>query len=864
VSVLTTTRTRSLLEALPYWELHDGVMFLADGRIEIGVEVKFPPAMFLTDGGLEMVFRQLKNVIRNAVPQGQRLRLVVEVGPPGKSAVAAYRSETTSGEPLARLMGDKRAEHFEYLASQPGELLTWRTFLSVTLGEKRASASPSLGMYALSKVIPALRNKTHVGYTQEEFQERLDLAAITRDRLVNFLESAGLAPKAMDNEEIFGLCFRYFNPGLKHAQFPKYQKTWQLAPEEAIDSLESLAPPSLRARIAKSEVDNAKLHELGLGWRKVRMLSLVQNPDETQFGMMNALLDSSGEFYLVIDFVHEPFDKAIQRLKGMARRYYSATNDTRYYVDPNVRAGLEESEDAIEHISKSGDHVFQVSASLVLIGTQSKDLEDRLSQAFSAAALVPGSPFGVLQSGLFEPFLQCAPLGGNTIDLRSSMLETNATHFFPIGSPWDGNKRPIAMFQNRWKSLTNIDPFDPGMTNWNALIIGGSGQGKTFFAQYMITELMRQDDVDVIIVDRGRGYEKTVELLGGAMIDVEPGGEMSVNPFDLEPGQTEPDEEKISFLGSLIRAMVGEVDPRLEAEEDAIITEAIRNAYTRKTDQLMVDGKMEKKFEGMLLRDFVRTLTNLERIGEKTVTDADKQIADTLSRTLQNWTGKSPLGMFVDRPTNVPMSKSRIVCYDTSKFRLDSPLAAVGTMLIADLVWRRVKADLTRRKVVIFDECWALLEIPAAASFMVELYRRFRRYNAAVWSISQSIEDFRRPQAQGILQNTTYHYLLRVPGEDDTIQELLRLPPAAMESFRNLRRVDGLYSEVLAWVRRETGAEGDVLWVRPSPLDFWAFTTSARDMAKRDQAIKRADGNLLEALTALAYPNGGKQDAKQV
>jgi conjugal transfer ATP-binding protein TraC len=820
VSVLTATRTRSEIDALPYWELHDGVMFLTDGRLEIGVEVQFAPAMFLTEGGLEMIFRQLKNVIRNAVPQGQRLRLVIEVGPPGKKAIASYRTEISSDDSVARLLGEKRAEHYEDLAALPNEVLEWRAFLMVTLGEKRLATNPTLAAYALSRVVPMLRNKTHVGYTQDEFNERLDLARDTRIRLTNFLQSAGLSPKPMSDQDVFALCFRFFNPGLKHVPVPKYHPTWQVSPEEAVMSLEGLSPPSLRAQIAKSEVDNARLHEIGLGWKRVRMMGLTQSPDETIFGMMNALLDASGEFYLVIDLLHEPYEEAITRLKGMARKFYSASVDTKYYVDPNVRTGLREAEAAIEHIAANGDHVFQVGASLIVIGTHTKDLEDRITRAFSVAAAVPGSPFTVMQSGLWEPFLMCAPFGGSTLDQRASMLETNAAHFFPVGSPWQGHKRHVAMFHNRWKSLTFLDPFDPGMTNWNALIVGGSGQGKTFFAQYMITELTRQDDVDVIIVDRGRGYEKTVELLGGAMIDVEPGGEMSVNPFDLEPGQTEPDEEKVAFLGAIIRAMVGSVDPRLEAEEDAIITAAIRTAYARKTDEVFEDGEYRPKFEGVFLSDFVKTLTNLERIGEKTVTAEDKKLADALARTLQNW-----------------------------------------TMLIADLAWRRVKADKSRRKVVIFDECWALLEIPAAANFMVELYRRARRYLASVWSISQSLEDFRKPQAHGILQNTTYHYLLRVPGEDEAVQELLRLPDNAMETFRNLKRVDGLYSEVLAWVRRETGAEGDVLWVRPSPLDFWAFTTSARDMVRRDEAIQRAGGDLLNGLLSLAY--GDKNSPKK-
>lgn len=853
MSRLNEVRTRSLLDMLPYWDLRDGTMFLADGRMEVGAEVQFPPALFLSPGGIEMVLRQLKSVLRNAVPQGQRMRLTVEVGPVGVDGIAPYRAETTSPMPLARLLGEKRAEFYEELAAQPGEVLTWRAFLTVTVGEKRMGTSPNLISYALGQAIPAMRRKTHIGYTAPEFEERLMEAEATRMRLLHFLASAGLQARAMNDADVFGLCFRYLNPALKHLQMPAYRPTWQVMPGEVIKRFEGIAPPTLRAQLSKSEIDNSRLHEMGIGWRKARILSLVHSPDETAYGMINHLLDASGELYLVIDLQHEQYDKAMQRLKSTARKFYSASIDTNVYVDPNVRTGLAETENAIDHITSSGDHVYQVGVSLVVLGSDSKELESRITRAFGASANVPGSPFLILQHGLLEPFTQCMPFGGELIDQRLSLLETNAAHFFPLGAPWAGHSRPSAMFHNRWKALTFIDPFDPHMTNWNALIVGGSGQGKTFFAQYMITELLRQDDVDVIIVDRGRSYEKTVELLGGAMIDVEPGGETSINPFDLMPGETGPDEEKISFLGGLVRAMVGAVNPRLEAEEDALISTALRAAYLRKTDEVFENGEFHTKLDEVRLSDFVRTLSNLERIGEKTVTAEDKQLADTLARTLQNWTGKTPNGSFVDRSTTVPLSHSRLVCYDTSKFQLDSPLATVGIMMIADLVWRRVKGERTRRKVVIFDECWALLSIPAAAHFMVELYRRFRRYNAAVWSISQSMADFQRPEAHGILQNTTYHYLLRTPGEDDAVRDLLHLPEAAMEAFRDLKRVDGVYSEVLAWVRTETGSMGDVIWVRPTPLDLWTFTTSAQAMARRDEAIARAGGDLRAALNQLAY-----------
>ena len=123
--------------------------------------------------------------------------------------------------------------------------------------------------------------------------------------------------------------------------------------------------------------------------------------------------------------------------------------------------------------------------------------------------------------------------------------------------------------------------------------------------------------------------------------------------------------------------------------------------------------------------------------------------------------------------------------------------------------------DLSRKKIVVLDEVWSLLKLPQAASFIVELYRRFRRYNAAAYAVTQSLEDFQTEAARGILQNTTYHYLLRLPTEDDLVQKLLNLSDRAMDTFRTLSSKKGSYSEALTWIRQEDGLEGGVIVLRP-------------------------------------------------
>ena len=69
---------------------------------------------------------------------------------------------------------------------------------------------------------------------------------------------------------------------------------------------------------------------------------------------------------------------------------------------------------------------------------------------------------------------------------------------------------------------------------------------------------------------------------------------------------------------------------------------------------------------------------------------------------------------------------------------------------------------------------------------------------------------------------------------------------------------DDRFRELLAWVRRDGRLEGDVLRVVPRPLEYWAFTTNANDVAERERVLEKHGGRWLPALKELAtrYPYG--------
>lgn len=833
VNLFNRPRERSLTEEFPYWEIHEGVMFLEDGRCEVGVELLLKPTLLLPQSELEGLLYMARSVLRNGVPQGTRARLFVEAAPAPLETVQAYREAFDPTHPTARAIGEERYRHWRGLWER-GQVMGRRAFLTVNYGHKRPRRLP---------------------FGKGELEGMVKEGTKIRERMRMIARGRGVEVREMDSQAVFGLAYRYLNPGLR-ASVPRYRPTWQRYPRGAVEKMPGLKPPTLRTQLVRSEVDNSYREALYVGGRWVSMFTLYTIPDETYTEMGDVLaLAGGGEFYLVVDFYHEPYERALKALKARARRFYAASANTETYVDPNVLVGQKETEGAIAHISQTGDHVYRVGVALVLIEREREALERRASQIVGKLSEIPGNPFRQLKNGLFEPWKSRAPFSGGTSDEVVSLLESNAADLVPLTGAWKGHDKPVVLFHNRFLSLTRFDPFTPTTSNWNGIIAGGSGSGKTFFTQYVLADLLRRDEVDVVILDRGRNYEALVEAFGGAFIDIRPGGKTAVNMFDLEEGEAEPGPEKLQDVLRFLRAILPPGEDRTEeAVENAILEAAIEQTYKRASPDLpQPDGSYRKVYGGARMSDLVQTLVLLDEVGSRPASPSEKEVARNLALRLQSWVGDSPKGQFLDRPTSVPLAEARVVCYELEGLKDD--LEIIGTLLIADLVWKRAKKGQGRRVLVVLDEAWKVFQSPYASRLIEELYRRFRFLGGGIWSITQSLADFAGEGPRALLQNTSFHFLLRLSrseAELAVMREVLGMPDRAIAVHGGLTGVRGVYSEVLAWIRTGEGKEGEVIAVRPSPVDYWLFTSTREEVERRREATRRY-GDVIRAVRALAY-----------
>jgi conjugal transfer ATP-binding protein TraC len=97
LSRLFRTPQASLTEILPYWEIKNGIVYLYSGQAEVGLELRLPATTLAPDGELLRLHHALMSALHHAVPEGERLRLYVEVAPLRRRLLDAYARNRCNG-----------------------------------------------------------------------------------------------------------------------------------------------------------------------------------------------------------------------------------------------------------------------------------------------------------------------------------------------------------------------------------------------------------------------------------------------------------------------------------------------------------------------------------------------------------------------------------------------------------------------------------------------------------------------------------------------------------------------------------------------------------------------------------------------
>ncbi len=322
--------------------------------------------------------------------------------------------------------------------------------------------------------------------------------------------------------------------------------------------------------------------------------------------------------------------------------------------------------------------------------------------------------------------------------------------------------------------------------NSNAMIIGKSGSGKSFFMKTLLANEWA-NGTRVICLDPEAEYLSLTRNLNGNIIDVGNAKEGRINPFHIYKVLTEdgnPADPVITFnthlkmLESFFKiVLVGANSDVIELINNLVVETYERKGITELTDCTMLSAE-----------DFPLFSDLMETVKTKDKTDMDALTLRDM-RTAELYLQKFVNGRYSDIWNGVSTLKTDADLIDfnfQSLFANKNNVVANAQML---LVFRFIEQEVINARelnkngrnvktMIVCDEAHLFIDakFPIALDFFYSMSKRIRKYNGSFIPATQNIADWNaneelRGKTSAILKNSQYTFIFKLSAPD--IKDLL-------------------------------------------------------------------------------------------
>ena len=442
--------------------------------------------------------------------------------------------------------------------------------------------------------------------------------------------------------------------------------------------------------------------------------------------------------------------------------------------DPQLEIAYHDMEELRDKLQTAQEKMFDFGLYITVYAESEKQLKDiEISlRSILEPKLIYIKPALYRQ---FEGFLSTGPYGLDKLEVNTSMNSGTLSSAFPFVSfDLSSNEGILYGINQHNNSLVLFDRFD--LPNANEVIFAKSGAGKSYFQKLEIMRYLMLG-VDIMVIDPENEYRTLSKSVGGSFFNVSLASENHINFLDLP--QPRKDEKPADVIRSniinlvgLMRIMLGGLTP----EEDSIMDQALTETYSAK-DITPESDPASWQANTPLMSDLAAILETMEG-------------AQSLLHRIRKFT-LGTYANFFNQPSNISLNNNFVVF---GLKDMEDSLRPIAMFIIMRYIWNAIRSEFKKR-ILVIDEAWWLMQYEDGASFLYGIAKRARKYWLGLSTISQDIGDFMKSEyGKPIITNSSLQLLMKQSSATiDTVQKTFNLTDEEKYFLLNAQVGEGLF-----------------------------------------------------------------------
>ena len=528
----------------------------------------------------------------------------------------------------------------------------------------------------------------------------------------------------------------------------------------------------------------------------------------------------------------------------------------------------EEAEELRDSIAAGFNKLFDSSV-IATIFAYSMDELERYTELLSnemSKNLIDIKPCWAMQD---EAFRSNMPYGDNKMTKSHTFDRRAMSTVFPFFTSDVGHENGIPLGFNKQTGLPILyDNFSSKLTNYNMVIFGKSGAGKSVTIKTLTARSAVLMGIESLALDAEGEYTVVAEALGGVNVTLSPNSKTVINLFDIEPENVKDEitgkertvlsvENKVEDVTNSLLTMargstrsqeVNELTKQIiseaVAEEYAAlgITNNVESLYTRDEHGGPID--ISNNYLGRTKKEMPTIGSWFKRIQRKAEENENPDyrfhysyLVKVMKQYVREYQGQ--MAYFDGQSTFELLDGLPFINIDISQLeeRFARPLAQ---QVMLSWVWEKYvkknsedKSKASKKRVLV-DEAWMLLPYPEAVDFLNTMARRARKRNVSLAVISQKLQDFyEKQEVQAVLTSSeTKLFLAQDKSEIQYLKEVFKLSEGEAGFLITCNRGEGLL---------KVGGDSAIIGIQPTRKEFEFVETNLSKQAALEKARREAE-----------------------